>query len=552
MLKLKNVSRITAGITRPLFPTSHPSSQASKAGSFDPSRRVGVFWDTENTGRFLGRESIVFLAEVKRRINRPINFIRMYEDISVQTLTSQYLQESGVHCVRFSAKGRKEIADHLITSNIFAFAFEHPEATIVVVTRDSDFAYPLHLLAQRGHEIILVSSNRTYSSNYLTASASQPNFHCFYDIARVIQDATQARTQLQLNLEEQKKKTSRAAQVTASSLNPKPTRSRLPIPGLALPEAPSFLLASPTPGGPAPRTRRPRSPHPPLKFPAPSPPITRNSSTARTVLSKPVGQVPSFLLLPKLKKRTDSRSPESSIEQDLFGDYAELRQKTGSVGEVGRGGRGKKKVLVSSATTNVSTGPKPNSSPFPSPLVPKQYGFIFDRISTSQSNSSDLKPSPMSSKTKPKPTLSSTPAVSPSFLTEQPVKSDCVQATSTTTSLPPRRPSSLSSSLSTIKPFKSKASTHTPRPGPSLFTLSKAEGWLVGVIDWVGYLWMRLRSSGTESSHGLTIINMPNLSREGDLSTLDPRTSLSGTRASTSWINSVSRVFGILGNLCIG
>jgi len=121
---LKNVSRIA----RPLFPKSHPSTQARKRVPEDFSRRVGVFWDSgksplyvcscfclllgglrrkakevllsssslfpsslplpppllflsfaENTGNFSGIDSLIFLAELKRRVNLPINFIRMYQ-----------------------------------------------------------------------------------------------------------------------------------------------------------------------------------------------------------------------------------------------------------------------------------------------------------------------------------------------------------------------------------------------------------------------------------------------------------------------------------------
>ncbi|KAL7410408.1 hypothetical protein BDY24DRAFT_177683 [Mrakia frigida] len=212
---LKNVSRLTRPLAVPASPSSSipfsslpapsvldsssfPSSRPLPTGpreAHEPVPRAGIFWDSENSGCFKPLKALKFLNEL-RRIAGPLSFIKIYEDRHRLNPSLEELEASGVRVVEFKVAGRKEVADRsfilpffvgdeeyplivsptdLLTSDMFAFAFEHPEATIVVVSGDSDFSYPLHTLSQRGHRIILVTSRSVIldtSSNVDKTSAS--------------------------------------------------------------------------------------------------------------------------------------------------------------------------------------------------------------------------------------------------------------------------------------------------------------------------------------------------------------------------------------------
>ena len=72
----------------------------------------------------------------------------------------------------------------------------------------------------RGHEIILVSSGLRGSTNTLNTSTSVSNFHSFFEIARTVENASLARAQRILNLEQQGKtpRTAAAAKVSEKEL----------------------------------------------------------------------------------------------------------------------------------------------------------------------------------------------------------------------------------------------------------------------------------------------------------------------------------------------
>lgn len=122
---------------------------------------VAVFWDIENCAPPSKMKGTLVERKLREAIREmgPIRQIFAYAEQSgfPEDLRME-LQRSGIHLID-APHGRhgKDVADQMIITDMFVFAMENPAPqTIVIVSGDIDFAYPLAKLRQREYKIVLV------------------------------------------------------------------------------------------------------------------------------------------------------------------------------------------------------------------------------------------------------------------------------------------------------------------------------------------------------------------------------------------------------------
>ncbi|KAF2531421.1 hypothetical protein F2Q70_00029664 [Brassica cretica] len=82
-------------------------------------------------------------------------------------------QRTGVKLVDVP-NGRKDAADKAILLDMFLFVLDHPPpSTIVIITGDVDFAPALHVLGQRGYNVVVIIPSGVYVNPALTSAGSQ-------------------------------------------------------------------------------------------------------------------------------------------------------------------------------------------------------------------------------------------------------------------------------------------------------------------------------------------------------------------------------------------
>ncbi|CAH8321058.1 unnamed protein product, partial [Eruca vesicaria subsp. sativa] len=80
------------------------------------------------------------------------------------------LQRTGVKLVDVP-NGRKDAADKAILLDMFLFVLDHPPpSTIVIITGDVDFSPALHVLGQRGHNVVVIIPSGVYVNPALTCA----------------------------------------------------------------------------------------------------------------------------------------------------------------------------------------------------------------------------------------------------------------------------------------------------------------------------------------------------------------------------------------------
>ncbi|KAJ0254460.1 putative endonuclease or glycosyl hydrolase [Hirschfeldia incana] len=80
------------------------------------------------------------------------------------------LQRTGVKLVDVP-NGRKDAADKAILLDMFLFALDQPPpSTIVIITGDVDFAPALHVLGQRGYNVVVIIPSGVYVNPALTSA----------------------------------------------------------------------------------------------------------------------------------------------------------------------------------------------------------------------------------------------------------------------------------------------------------------------------------------------------------------------------------------------
>jgi hypothetical protein len=91
------------------------------------------------------------------------------------------LQTSGVSLIDCPHNGGKDVADKMMITDLLAFAIDTPPpATVVLISGDRDFSYPISTMRSRGYTVCLIAP--TQSNRGLLALASR--VHEWSDVMR--------------------------------------------------------------------------------------------------------------------------------------------------------------------------------------------------------------------------------------------------------------------------------------------------------------------------------------------------------------------------------
>ncbi|XP_018438657.1 uncharacterized protein LOC108811102 [Raphanus sativus] len=175
-------------IQKSMSPTCNPSETAivsvdSFASDFNLMARrqappLAVLWDIENCPV----PSDVRPEDVASNIRTAIQLHPVLSGSSVVVFSAfgdfnafprrvrEGCQRTGVKLVDVP-NGRKDAADKAILLDMFLFVLDHPPpSTIVIITGDVDFAPALHVLGQRGHNVVVIIPSGVYVNPALTSA----------------------------------------------------------------------------------------------------------------------------------------------------------------------------------------------------------------------------------------------------------------------------------------------------------------------------------------------------------------------------------------------
>lgn len=153
----------------PTPPKSPPPPQSKKDRQKEDSEHVAIFWDVDNcappTGSSGRSVALAIRSSIQKLNAGPIVSFKAYLELSSETLLPNAaqvqlrseLQGCGVSLIDTPKSGRKDVADKMMITDLLAFAIDQPApATIVLISGDRDFAYPLGILRNRGYEVVLI------------------------------------------------------------------------------------------------------------------------------------------------------------------------------------------------------------------------------------------------------------------------------------------------------------------------------------------------------------------------------------------------------------
>ncbi|CCF48145.1 uncharacterized protein UHOR_00816 [Ustilago hordei] len=131
---------------------------------------VAIFWDADNcappTGSSGRSVALAVRAAIQNLEQGPIVSFKAYLELSsetqapnaVQVQLRSELQGCGVSLIDTPKSGRKDVADKMMITDLLAYAIDQPApATVVLISGDRDFAYPLGILRNRGYSVVLVT-----------------------------------------------------------------------------------------------------------------------------------------------------------------------------------------------------------------------------------------------------------------------------------------------------------------------------------------------------------------------------------------------------------
>ncbi|KAL0071590.1 hypothetical protein AAF712_001447 [Marasmius tenuissimus] len=128
--------------------------------------QVAVFWDYENCRPPSNVSGYSVMGEIRKVAQRygHIKTCRGYADFSELssprsvTLRSE-LQCSGLSMIDCPHNGRKNVADQMMIVDMLTFAIDNERdgSTIVLISGDRDFAYPVSILRFRMCQVIVIS-----------------------------------------------------------------------------------------------------------------------------------------------------------------------------------------------------------------------------------------------------------------------------------------------------------------------------------------------------------------------------------------------------------
>jgi hypothetical protein len=118
-----------------------------------------IFWDLENCPPAKGTDSVAIISLIREKLIEygPIKQIQGYADLSrIPDYLKSSLQSSGVHLIDVPST-RKDAADKMMISDLVMFAVDNPAPqTLILISGDQDFAYPVAKLRLRGYKIIVI------------------------------------------------------------------------------------------------------------------------------------------------------------------------------------------------------------------------------------------------------------------------------------------------------------------------------------------------------------------------------------------------------------
>ncbi|TKY90764.1 hypothetical protein EX895_000762 [Sporisorium graminicola] len=131
---------------------------------------IAIFWDVDNCAPPTGSSGRSVALAVRSAIQNldvgPIVSFKAYLELSSETQTPNAaqvqlrseLQGCGVSLIDTPKSGRKDVADKMMITDLLAYAIDQPApATVVLISGDRDFAYPLGILRNRGYNVVLVT-----------------------------------------------------------------------------------------------------------------------------------------------------------------------------------------------------------------------------------------------------------------------------------------------------------------------------------------------------------------------------------------------------------
>lgn len=131
---------------------------------------IAIFWDVDNCAPPTGSSGRSVALAVRAAIQSldvgPIVSFKAYLELSsetqapnaVQVQLRSELQGCGVSLIDTPKSGRKDVADKMMITDLLAYAIDQPApATVVLISGDRDFAYPLGILRNRGYNVVLVT-----------------------------------------------------------------------------------------------------------------------------------------------------------------------------------------------------------------------------------------------------------------------------------------------------------------------------------------------------------------------------------------------------------
>lgn len=152
-------------------PPASTSSGKSRRDRFkDDVEPLAIFWDVDNCAPPTGSSGRSVALAVRTAMQNleigPIVSFKAYLELSSETqapnaaqvqLRSE-LQGCGVSLIDTPKSGRKDVADKMMITDLLAYAIDQPApATVVLISGDRDFAYPLGVLRNRGYNVVLVT-----------------------------------------------------------------------------------------------------------------------------------------------------------------------------------------------------------------------------------------------------------------------------------------------------------------------------------------------------------------------------------------------------------
>ncbi|KZT33027.1 hypothetical protein SISSUDRAFT_1066481 [Sistotremastrum suecicum HHB10207 ss-3] len=130
---------------------------------------AAIFWDLENCRPASGANGFDVVARLRDATEAfgPISVLKAYSELSVTprvTMLRSELQSSGVTLVDCPHNGGKEVADNMLIVDMLIHALENPTCTIILISGDRDFVYPISVLRLRRHKVVVVVPSNAHES----------------------------------------------------------------------------------------------------------------------------------------------------------------------------------------------------------------------------------------------------------------------------------------------------------------------------------------------------------------------------------------------------